>query len=390
MDESFAPHNEAETLELLSRAARDHRPLAVQGAGSKRGWGRPVAQDVLDMSRLSGITLYEPEELVLSAQAATPLEEIERRLAQRSQCLAFEPPDLGPLYGAAADKGTLGGAIACNLSGPRRISAGAARDHVLGFSAISGRAEAFKSGGRVVKNVTGFDLSKLLAGSFGTLAVMTSVTLKVLPAPERTTTVLLSGLTAEAAIQAMSKALNSPHEVSAAAFMPDARPSITALRVEGTKISVAARVDALKKLLGASDTFDAAASQRFWRQIRDVAPILSDAGSVIWQLSVPPSTGAVVAEAILAQVEARHYFDWGGGRLWLAVAGDPAEGARVVRDVVASNGGHATLMRASEGARRRIAPFQPLPSGEAALVKRLKQNFDPAGILNPGRMYEDV
>jgi len=292
MDESFAPQSEAEVLELVHRAANDKRSLLVQGAGTKGGWGRPVAGDTLDLSRLSGITLYEPEELVLSAQAATPLAEIERRLAQRGQRLAFEPPDFGPLYGLPRDKGTLGGAIACNLSGPRRISAGAARDHVLGFAGVSGRAEAFKSGGRVVKNVTGFDLSKLLAGSFGTLAVMTSLTLKVLPAAEATATVVLTGLDTDAAVAAMSKALNSPHEVSGAAHLPEAQPSLTALRLEGTSASVAARADGLKILLDTTDQLDTAASLRFWSEVRDVVPLLDDPERTIWQLSIPPAKGA--------------------------------------------------------------------------------------------------
>ncbi len=390
MDESFAPQSEAEVLELVHRAADDKRPLVVQAAGTKRGWGRPIAGNTLDLSHLSGITLYEPEELVLSAQAATPLAEIERLLAQRGQRLAFEPPDFGPLYGVSKDKGTLGGAVACNLAGPRRISAGAARDHVLGFAGVSGRGEAFKSGGRVVKNVTGFDLSKLLAGSFGTLAVMTSLTLKVLPASEATTTVVLTGLDAAAAIAAMSKALNSPHEVSGAAHLPHAQPSITALRLEGTRVSVAARADGLKALLGAADLLDTMASLRFWSDVRDVAPLLDDPERAIWQLSVPPANGAAVAAMIRAGLDLRYYFDWGGGRIWLAVAGDVTAGATVIRGAVAASGGHATLMRSAEGVRRRVPPFQPLPSGEAALAKRLKDNFDPAGILNPGRMYEGV
>jgi glycolate oxidase FAD binding subunit len=297
---------------------------------------------------------------------------------------------LGPLYGVPGAGGTLAGAIACNLAGPRRISAGAARDHLLGFTGVSGRGQVFKSGGLVVKNVTGFDLSKLIAGSFGTLAVMTTLTLKVLPAPEATMTIVLSGRSTADATQAMTRALNSPHDVSGAAYLPGMRPSLTALRLEGTKASVAARADALRSLLGSGDLLDTASSQRFWGEVRDVAPILPDPDRAIWHLSVPPASGAIVADAILARLDAQYYLDWGGGRLWLAVAGEVAESAAVIRDAVARSGGHATLMRASEGARRRVPPFQPLPAPQAALVKRLKQTFDPAGILNPGRMYEGI
>src|SRR4051794_27042339 len=252
---------------LKARAAKDvedavqwalseGKTLEVIGRGSKRALGRPSQSDLtLDLSDLSGVTLYEPEELVLSAKAGTPIAEIEALVAERGQQLDFEPMDYGPILGFKAGAGSLGGALAANLSGPRRIKAGAARDHFLGVSAVSGRGEAFKSGGRVVKNVTGYDLCKVLAGSYGTLAVMTDVTVKVLPRAETEQTVLVLGLDDAGAIRAMSAAMNSPNDVSGAAHFPaplaasvqaEAGKAITALRLEGVAPSVAHRRRALE------------------------------------------------------------------------------------------------------------------------------------------------
>ncbi|HEX9699490.1 MAG TPA: FAD-binding protein, partial [Acidobacteriota bacterium] len=223
MSSGFRPDSGAQLAELVAWAAAEEAPLEIVGRGSKQGFGRPVqAAHGLDLSALAGITLYEPEELVLAAHAGTPLAEIEAALAAQNQHLAFEPPDLGPLLGHEADDGSIGGVLACNLSGPRRLKSGAARDHFLGVAAVSGRGEVFKSGGRVVKNVTGYDLCKLLAGSHGTLAVMTDVTVKVMPRPEKTRTVMVFGQDDRQALVVMTQALNSPHEVSGAAHLPAA------------------------------------------------------------------------------------------------------------------------------------------------------------------------
>src|SRR5687767_3416806 len=223
MAETFKPANADEVRDVVAWAAAEERPLEIIGHGSKRGVGRPVqAEHTLDLSGLAGITLYEPEELVLSACAGTPLREIELLLKQRGQMLAFEPMDFGPLFGRARGRGTIGGVLAANASGPRRLKAGAARDHVLGIHAVSGRGEAFKSGGRVVKNVTGYDLSKGLAGSWGTLAVVTDVTFKVLPRPEAVATLVIAGLDDARAVTTLCEAMGTPWEISGAAHLPEA------------------------------------------------------------------------------------------------------------------------------------------------------------------------
>lgn len=407
MAKAFAPKSGAEVAETIRHAAAEGHRLVVQGAGTKSGWGRPIeAEMTLDMSGLSGFELYEPEELVLTARAGTAMAEIERRLAQQGQQLAFEPPDLGPLFGAPAGGGTIGGILACNLAGPRRIQAGAARDHVLGFAGVNGLGELFKSGGRVVKNVTGFDLSKLLAGSFGTLAVMTEVTLKVLPAPETVRTIAVVGLAAEQALDALGSALRSPHEVSGAAHLPEAvaerasviqvaraHAPVTAIRVEGTQASVAARAQALRALAGSRGEvleLDTTDSRKLWQDVRDVARLLDTRAADVWHISVPPARGARVADIILGELDGDVYFDWGGGRLWLATRADATAAAPVIRDAVRDTGGHASLLRAGEAARRAVPPFHPLSAVEARLAERLKDNFDPYRILNPGRMYETV
>ena len=277
MSETLKPETAEQVLDAVKWAAASESPLAVKGQGSKEGFGRAVEADCwLDLSGLTGIGCYEPNELFMTAGAATTLAEIEAALRQNNQQMAFEPADLGILLGGEGNAGTIGGAIACNLAGPRRIKVGAARDHFLGFNAVSGRGETFKSGGTVVKNVTGFDLSKLIAGSFGTLAVMTEVTFKVLPAPEKTRTVLVLGLSDQDAMKAMAKALGSSHEVSGAAHLPEAAAkgskvshvagtgrSVTAFRVEGQDHEVVGMVGFRRsEAFGASDRYPVAGQNR--------------------------------------------------------------------------------------------------------------------------------
>lgn len=398
MVEIFKPETTAQVVDAVAWANSEDAPVEILGTGTKRGFGRPMGDGnrtighAVDLSGLSGITLYEPEELILTAGAGTPLAEIEAAVAEKNQMLAFEPPHWARLYGH--DGGTIGGMIACNLAGPRRVKAGAARDHILGIEAVTGRGELVKSGGRVVKNVTGYDLSKLLTGSFGTLAALTEITIKVLPSPEAVETIFVMGLSEAEAVRAMSQALNSSHEVSAAAHVPASLSAafagggdaITAIRIEGFVPSVAARSAALQELwsgFGAAATFDTEASLAFWAGIRDVAPFL-DSDADLWRLSVTPTEAPVIADAIGAPA----LMDWGGGLIWCAAeagASDTIRGA-----LSAHGGGHATLVRGSEETRRTTAVFEPQPAPLAALSARVKDSFDPARILNPGRMYEGV
>ena len=409
----FSPADAKDCREVVAWAVAEERPLELVAGGSKRGLGRPVqAGEVLDLSRLSGIGDYEPAELVLTAAAGTPLEEVEAALAARRQMLAFEPADWRTLLGAGDRRQTIGGVVSCNLSGPRRIRAGAARDHLLGFHAVSGRGEAFKAGGKVVKNVTGYDLGKLVAGAYGTLVALTEVTLKVLPRPEDSRSVVVWDLEPGAAIRALAEGLNSPYEVSGAAHLPAgpaARSSVravagagaaaTVLRLEGFAPSVEYRCRAVGDTLAAYGPVDELAapdSERLWHEIGDAALLAEPRDRAVWRLSLPPSAAPAVAEAILAAAEAELLFDWGGGLVWAAVATrTPDGGAAAVRGALASHGagavgGHATLVRAPKAIRAAVDVFEPLPGPLAALTAQVKENFDPRRVLNPGRMYAGV
>ena len=401
MTTTLKPENAGQVRDAIAWAVAQETPLEVLGGGSKRAIGRPGnAGHTLDLSALRGITLYEAEELVLSAGPGTPIAEIDAALGEFNQELAFEPPDYGPLLGQAAGAGTLGGVIAANLAGPRRIKAGAARDHFLGFAAVSGRGEAFKSGGRVVKNVTGYDLCKVLAGSWGTLGAMTQVTVKVLPAAPKLRTVLILGCDGHQATAAMTGALQSPYEVSGAAFLPAASAarsgvdyvcraaaSVIAIRIEGPDQSVEYRCAALRAALaefGPTEELHGHNSAAFWREVRDVLPFAGDT-RIVWKISVPPSDGARVADSL----DGDAFLDWGGGLIWLAV--DAADGAhQAVRTAIAGCGGHATLIRAPAELRAASAVFQPEEPGLARVSAGLKASFDPRGVLNPCRIYAGV
>ena len=405
--EFLKPDSEDELRDIVQSAVASKTALEIVSGASKRRLGRPVeAAAGIDLSAFSGISLYEPEELVVTAGTATPMAVIEEALAEHGQCLAFEPPDPAALLGAAPGTQTIGGVLSCNLAGPRRIKAGAARDHFLGVRAISGRGDVFKSGGRVVKNVTGYDMCKLLAGSHGTLAAMTEVTLKVLPAAEKLRTILVYGLRDETAMGAMSDALRSPHDVSASCHLPaqvasrsnvsrvrDGGGAVTAVRVEGPEPSVIARCDALRDLLsgfGEIEELHRHNSAAFWREVGDGACFSDSPDGMIWRLSVPPASGAAVVAGLGDDLDARWYYDWGGGLIWVRIEDENDAGHETVRRAIARTGGHATLVRAPETLRRSVPVFQPQPAPLAALTQRIKDAFDPQRILNPGRMYRGV
>jgi glycolate oxidase FAD binding subunit len=376
------PTTPQEVQALIAEAGAAARHIEVMGGGTKRSIGSMDPVDlVLSTQRLDRIVDYAPEELVLTAQPGVRIADLEKICASRGQMLAFEPPRWTRLLSAHGEP-TLGGVVAANLSGPRRIRAGAARDHVLGFEAVSGRGEMFKAGGKVVKNVTGYDLMKLMAGSWGTLAVLTEITVKVLPAPRTELTLLLFGLADVRAAEAMRVAMNGPFEVSAGAHLPAfaarARPlkaemPVTALRLEGFEASVEARAQALAAALrayGRIDELDGEHSRGFWAQIREAEAFAGDPRP-LWRLSLPPAIGWKGPHALPGDA----LYDWAGGLAWL-VTEEPAEKVRaVVRDL----GGHALCLRGAEAFGRREGAL-------GALQDRVKSAFDPLGVLNPGRM----
>ena len=408
MSENLRPRDHAEVEQAINWALAGGKALELVGHGSKRAIGRAAQWDAtLDLSGLSGITLYEPAELVLSAKVGTPMAEIEAAVAANGQALAFEPMDYGPLLGGSADAATIGGVLAANLSGPRRIKAGAARDHFLGVNAVSGRGETFKSGGRVVKNVTGYDLCKLLAGSWGTLAAMTEVTIKTLPGAETEETVLVLKLDDATAVKAMTAVMGSAADVSAAAHLPSpaagrvkeiarqGRP-VTAFRLEGVAPSVAHRKALLEVLIapfGELAFLDEQPSRALWRAIRDVTPFAVDGpagGRVVWRISTAPSRGAEVGVALAERAQAEILYDWAGGLVWAALPPSDDAGASIVRSIVGVAGGHAMLIRAPAATRARVDVFTPEPAALAALTKRVRESFDPQGVLNAGRMWAGI
>ncbi|MGL4489598.1 MAG: glycolate oxidase subunit GlcE [Rhizobiaceae bacterium] len=391
------PSSTSDVLAAIQSANESRTPVEIIGHGSKRSIGNQTNATTLDLSKLTGVNFYEPEELVLSAKAGTPLADIEKLLAKSGQELAFEPMDYGYLLGGKSNKGTIGGVLATNTAGPRRLKAGAARDHILGVEAVSGRGELFKSGGRVMKNVTGYDLSKGMAGSWGTLAVLTDVIFKVLPAAETEVTLVLRGLDDAQAAIAMAASLGSSAEVSSAAHLPYTVVSsvlsgalkgdaATLLRIEGFPKSVSYRVDQLAKLLKIpSEVLPEKQSRTLWREIRDVMPFADGTDRPVWRVSVPPMSGhALVADFRLhAAVDA--FYDWQGGLVWLRVEGDPEPDA--LRALVQKHGGgHAMLVRCPEKLKAAVPAFHPQPTALAALTQKIKEQFDPNGILNPGRM----
>ncbi len=404
--ELLTPASLEEAADCVRAAIADKSSLEILGASSKRGFGRPVdATRQLTTAAMSGIVSYHPEELVMVARAGTHMDEIAAALEEKNQLLAFEPPDYGKLYpgdDAGTNRtGTIGGILATNLSGPRRFKAGAARDHFLGFTAVNGRGEIFKGGGPVVKNVTGYDLPKLMAGSFGTLAVMDEVTIKVLPRPAKTRTVLLYGLDAKAANAAMTKALTGSYDVSAAAFLPKiqaeaskcdyvgAEGSVTAFRIEGEGPVVEHHCTALRRDFGGNnEELHSANSITLWREIRDLATFF-DIDTILWRISVPPTHGAGVAASCAIDISGANFLlDWGGGLVWLSLPADGGAHAEQVRKAIARCGGHATLVRAPEAERRKVEVFQS--DGSKALTEEVKRSFDPERILNPGRMFDGL
>jgi glycolate oxidase FAD binding subunit len=401
-----APDSTAELAHFVAEAADTCTPIEVRGRGSKLEMGRPVqAASVVSTERLSEVTLYEPTELVISALAGTPVAEVERLLAERQQQLPFEPVDLGRVLGWNVGQGSIAGVIATNLSGSRRVTSGAARDYVLGMRAVNGRGEAIKAGGRVMKNVTGYDLSRALAGSWGTLAVLTEVTLKVLPAPRESCTLICFGLTDSFAVEAMALAHGTPFEVSGSVHVQaplttrfsdeeivKARSAVTAIRVETFATSTLYRAARLKEKLAAyapALELDAERSQRFWNDVRHLA-MFQGSERPLWRISTTPTNAAKLVAAISRMLNVRAMYDWGGGLIWLETELTSDAGAVEIRRVLAVFRGHATLIRADQATRAGIDVFQPLPPGLMGLTRRLKAAFDPAGILNPGRMYPGI
>lgn len=391
MTDILLPANEADAVAIVADLRAQKSPVTIAGQGTKAGIGR-ATQDAITLSSraMSGITLYEPAEMMIRALPGTTVKELEDTLAQKGQRLPFEPMDYRVLLGSGGEP-TVGGMVAANISGPRRIMAGACRDSLIGIRIVTGRGEAISSGGRVMKNVTGLDLVKLAAGSWGTLGLLTELTFKVLPVTETGSTLMLHGLSPARAVDAMSRALGSPFEVSAAAHLPASidRVAKTLLRVEGFADSVSYRLDALRKLLagfGGMDVVTGEASETLWRNVRDARFLAGPDDECVWRVSVAPSNAAALLDEI-GPLAKRWFMDWGGGLIWLAIPAGQEAGASALRESTRKHKAHATLIRAPQAIRANVAVFEPPAAPVLTLSAGIKNAFDPDGLFNSGRMY---
>jgi glycolate oxidase FAD binding subunit len=395
----FLPETEEAAASIIREHAASGRPLAICGGNTRSGFGNSVdAEDRLRSTGLTGIVSYNPGEMVMTARAGTPFSAVEAALAENGQMMAFEPMDHRPVMGTSGEP-TIGGVFAANVSGPRRFIAGAARDSLLGVRFVNGKGEIVKAGGRVMKNVTGLDLVKLLAGSHGTLGLLTEVTFRVPPRPQTEATIVISGLNDAEAADAMAVAMAQPVEVSGAAHLPmtvswkflDSTLSegeATCLRIEGLHASVDARATKLAAAMaafGPVTRLEQSESVCLWKDIRDVAPYADGTMRPVWRVSVAPSIGHQLVAALRLEAGVDAFYDWQGGLVWMRMEADP-EGELIRRFIKALGGGHATLIRAGAEARAQLSAFEPQSEAVALLSARVKQKFDPAGIINPGKM----
>lgn len=390
------PTTEAQACAVVKSVVDNRVPLVLRGGGTRADLGRPAqVASTLSSGGLTGITLYEPAEMVIAARAGTPLQLVQETLAERGQMLPFEPMDHRPLLGSDGTP-TIGAVAACNISGPRRINAGAARDSLIGIRMVNGRGEMVKSGGRVMKNVTGLDLVKLVCGSYGTLGFLTEVTFRVLPKPAAIATLQWRGLSDGQGVALLSKALGSPFEPMAAAHLPAGlagEEALTLLRLENFPDSIEYRSGELSLLLGeygVPDKLEGEPMAALWRHIRD-ANFFAGTQEAVWRLSLKPTDGPKAASAIARMLPgARWFYDWGGGLVWLAVPVDGDAGASAIRAALKPLGGYATLVRAPDAVRASVDVFQQLSEPLMRVTAGIKKSFDPAGILEPGRMYAGV
>jgi glycolate oxidase FAD binding subunit len=394
MKEALKPEREADVVEAVLAARLDGTRLDIVGGGTKAGLGRPRAQGRrLSSAGMSGIVFYAPAEMTLSARAGTTITAIEAAIAEHGQMLPFEPMRPRALWGSGAEP-TLGGMVATNLAGPRRPTAGAVRDGVLGLTLVNGLAETIRCGGRVMKNVTGLDLTKLNCGAHGTLGVLTEVTIKLAPKPEAEATLVMPDLGDSRAVEAMTRALGSPFGVSGAAWLGPGmggEVSRTLLRLEGFAESVDYRAGRLASLIGEfgeAERLTGEESAALWRSVRDAEFIAEPRDRAVWSASLAPSRAAPFV-ASLGETALAHFYDWGGGLVWIATAASETAAA-AIRRAVGSAGGYATLMRAPDSLRAAIEVFEPPSALGLRLSRGLKQSFDPDGMLNFGRMYDGV
>ena len=407
------PENEKDVSEYIRRFYKSGISLELIGSGSKRKIGKPLqCEKILNLSKLSGIIEYLPTELYIKVRACTPINQIEEELKKNKQQLVFEPIDFGYLFLGKSDYGTAAGHVACNVSGPRRFKVGSVRDHVIGFRGVNGKGEIIKSGGNVVKNVTGYDLCKLICGSYGTLAALTEITFKVLPAPNESETFVVLNLNLDSAADLLAKALSSSNDVSGAVFLPNEpqsndyvanveeifslndlkhASSYTAIRIEGPKNSVDERIQNIISELNVKNNDNSILktyqSEIFWKKVKNLE-IFSSAKNNVARIVLPPSYCTQLLHH-LEPSKFRYYVDWGGALIWLEICELTEKIFEDIRKKVVQCGGHISMIKLSDNLPYVEEVFT-VNKNLYNISQNIKKSFDPKKILNPGKMYTGI
>ena len=401
---TFKPTTREEISEFVRECYKKSIPIEISGHKSKRNIGRNFqTEKTLDLSKYSGIIEYKPEELYIKAKAGTPIREIISELDKNNQQLAFEPVDFGLLFSGKKNDGSIGGVIACNFAGSRRFKAGSVRDHVLGFQGVNGKGEIIKSGGTVVKNVTGYDLCKILSGSFGTLTVLTEVSVKVLPKPPTNKTLIIDNPHLKKALEYLNLALSSSSDPSGGVFYPEyfrnnftfndltTEGAITAIRVEGPNDSVDYRIKKLCKELAINTNeiavLDTEQSNIFWEKTRSLV-VFSELKNNLLRIVVPASETFEVLTK-LKIYEIKHFVDWGGNLIWLQIDKISTKILKEIKNIVVEASGYLTVIKIEENLKATIDVFT-IDSIKYKISERIKKSFDPKRILNPGKMYSGI
>ena len=402
--EKFEPQDESEIQQIIKYCFKKNLPIEIVGSQTKQGIGKKIqCAKTLDMSRFSGIIDYKPEELYITVKAGTPIKTIQEELKKNNQHLAFEPINFSKIFKTDSNEGTIGGTLSCNFSGSRRFKVGSARDHILGFKGFNGKGEKVKSGGTVVKNVTGYDLSKLVTGSFGTLVTLSEITLKVLPLESETNTIIISGLPLEHGLGIMSSAISSSNDPSGALYYPGnlrnnfvfndlTHPgSITAIRIEGTKISVKQRTENLIEHLSLKDKkltiLDSTQSEIFWEDSRSIKVFSKNDGNIL-RAVVPPSETLNIINRT-KNFHPNYFIDWGGSLIWMELDYLSSQKINQLRQRILDVNGYITLIKSHESIKSSSEIFTIDPI-KFKISQNIKKSFDPKRILNPGKMYTGI
>ena len=400
----YKPNNEKDLQEIIKYCFKNNLPIEIIGKGTKSLIGKKLqCAKTLDMSNISGIIDYKPEELYITVKAGTPIKTIQDELKKNNQHLAFEPLNLSELFKKDSNEGTIGGTLSCNFSGSRRFKVGSARDHILGFKGYNGTGEKIKAGGTVVKNVTGYDLSKLITGSFGTLLVLSEITLKVLPLQTDTKTIIVSGLSLEHALGIMGSAISSSNDPSGTVFYPDSlrdnfvfndltHPgSITAIRIEGSKISTEQRINNLIKDLSLIDknitVLDSVQSEIFWEDTRSLKVFSKNQKNIL--RAVIPSSETTNLINRLKSFHPNYFIDWGGSLIWLELDYLSSQKIDQIRNRILVADGYLTVIKSQESIKSSLEIFTIDPI-KFKISQNLKKSFDPKRIFNPGKMYTGI